>query len=79
MVREQPLRRIIVDQALHSPNPHYTIPYVIILTPALDKVICKAPYAPESAERINIYTAVLKQIRDKDSWHPKPPEEKAGK
>lgn len=69
----------IVDQALHSPDPHYTVPYVIILTPALDKVICKAPYTAESADRIRLYTAVLKQIRDKDSWSPKPPEEKPAK
>jgi len=69
----------IVDQALHSPNPHYTVPYVIVLTPSLDKVICKAPYTAESADRIKIYTAVLKIIRDKDSWNPKPPEEKPAK
>lgn len=69
----------IVDQALHSPNPHYTIPYVIILTPTLDKVICKAPYAAESADRIKVYTEVLKIIRDKESWNPKPPEEKPAK
>jgi len=69
----------IVDQALHSPNPHYNIPYVIILTPSLDKVICKVPYAEEFADSVKIYTAVLKQIRDKASWHPKPPEEKSEK
>lgn len=69
----------IVDQALHSPNPHYNIPYVIILTPSLDKVICKAPYAADFSERVRIFTAVLNEIRDKSKWHPKPPEEKAGK
>lgn len=61
----------IVDQALHTPNPHYTIPGVIILTPSLDKVICKAPFTPDSNERIRIYTEVLKRIRDKQSWQEK--------
>ena len=61
----------IVDQALHEPNPHYTIPGVIILTPSLDKVICKAPYAEDSQERIRVFTYVLKKIRDKESWQEK--------
>ena len=62
----------IVDEALHTPEPHYTIPGVIILTPSLDKVICKAPFTPDSQERIRIFTDVLKKVRDKDSWAKKP-------
>jgi hypothetical protein len=62
----------IVDEALHSPEPHYTIPGVIILTPSLDKVICKAPFTPDSQDRIRVYMDVLKKIRDKDSWAKKP-------
>lgn len=69
----------IVDKALHSPDPHYNIPYVIILTPALDKVICKAPYAAEPAERIRIFTEALKQIRDKEAWQEKKPGQKPDK
>jgi len=61
----------IVDQALHEPNPHYTIPGVIILTPSVDKVICKAPYTADSQERVRVFTDVLKKIRDKESWQEK--------
>jgi hypothetical protein len=55
----------IVDQALHSPNPHYTVPGVVILTPSLDRVICKAPFTTDPHERIRIYTEVLRKIREK--------------
>jgi hypothetical protein len=58
----------IVDEALHTPEKHYTIPGVIILTPSLDKVICKAPFSQDSQERIQVFTEVLKKIRDKQSW-----------
>ena len=61
----------IVDQALHSPNPHYTVPGVVILTPALDKIICQAPYTGDADERIKVFTEALKKIRDKDSWRAK--------
>jgi hypothetical protein len=62
----------IVDEALHSPDPHYTIPGVIVLTPSLDRVICKVPFTPDSQVRIRVYMEVLKKIRDKDSWAKKP-------
>lgn len=61
----------IVDHELHTPNPHYTAPVVVILTPSLDKVIAKAPFTSDPQERIRIYTEVLKKIRDKDSWQEK--------
>src|SRR5947209_16520835 len=41
----------LIDSALHTPDPHYTVPGVIILTPSLDKVICKAPFTSDSQER----------------------------
>src|SRR3954453_16840602 len=34
----------IVDQALHTPEGHYTVPCVIVLIPSLEKIICKLPY-----------------------------------
>jgi hypothetical protein len=64
----------IVDHELHTPNPHYTAPVVVILTPSLDKVIAKIPYIADSKERIRVYTEVLKKIRDKNSWQEKPAE-----
>ena len=64
----------IVDNALHSPNPHYTVPGVIILTPLLDKIICQAPFSSDSQERIRIFTEALKKIRDKDAWREKTPQ-----
>jgi hypothetical protein len=60
----------IVDQALHTPDPHYTIPGVVILTPALDKVIYNLPHTTNSQQRIKMYTEALQKIRDKSSWQP---------
>jgi hypothetical protein len=62
----------IVDQALHTPDPHYNVPGVVILTPALDKVICEADYKADAKERVAVYTEVLKKIRDKTAWAQKP-------
>jgi hypothetical protein len=62
----------IVDHELHTPNAHYTAPVVVILTPAMDKVIAKILFTPDSKERVRVYTEVLKKIRDKSSWEEKP-------
>ena len=62
----------IVDHELHTPDPHYSAPVVVILTPALDKVIDKILYAPDGQERIRVYTEALKKIRDKKSWEERP-------
>jgi hypothetical protein len=64
----------IVDHELHTPNPHYTAPVVVILTPSMDKVLAKILYIADSKERIRVYTDVLKKIRDKSSWQEKPAE-----
>ncbi len=61
----------IVDQALHSPDPHYNIPGVIILTPSLDKVITKTFYKADGNERRKEFSDSLKKIRDKASWQEK--------
>jgi hypothetical protein len=61
----------IVDQALHSPEAHYRVPGVIILTPALDKVITKTFRKEDAQERAKEFAEVLKKIRDKASWHEK--------
>jgi hypothetical protein len=68
----------IVDHELHTPNPHYTAPVVVILTPALDKVIAKILFTPDRKERVRVYTEALKKIRDKSSWEEKPPEKPKG-
>ena len=60
----------IVDRELHTPNPHYTAPVVVILTPSLDKVITKILFIPDAKERVRVYTEALKKIRDKSSWEP---------
>ena len=62
----------IVDHELHTPNPHYTAPVVVILSPSLDKVICKILFTPDGQERVRLYTEALKKIRDKSSWQDKP-------
>jgi hypothetical protein len=64
----------IVDHELHTPNPHYTAPVVVVLTPSLDKVITKNLHTEDSQERVRVYTEALKKIRDKSSWEEKPKE-----
>ncbi|MEO7298981.1 MAG: hypothetical protein ABI042_10455 [Verrucomicrobiota bacterium] len=59
----------IVDQALHSPEAHYRLPAVIILTPSLDKVIAKTFRKENADERAREFLDLLKKIRDKKSWH----------
>lgn len=66
----------IVDQALHSPEPHYQVPGVIILTPSLDKVIAKTFHKPDANERGREFLVLLKKIRDKASWQEKKAETK---
>lgn len=61
----------IVDQALHSPEAHYNVPGVIILTPALDKVIAKTFYKADAKERGYEFLALLAKIRDKAAWQEK--------
>ena len=61
----------IVDRELHTPNPHYDAPVVVILTPKLDKVILKIQYIEDGEERIRVYTEALKKIRDASSWQDK--------
>ena len=68
----------IVDNELHTPDPHYNAPVVVILTPALDKVIAKILYIADSKERIRVYTDALKKIRDKSSWQETPAEKSTG-
>ena len=58
----------IVDQELHTPDPHYKAPVVVILTSKLDRVITKILYIENGQERIQAYTEALKKIRDPSSW-----------
>jgi len=66
----------IVDHELHTPNPHYTAPVVVILTPSLNKVIDKILHTTDSKERVRVYTEALKKVRDKSSWEEKSKEKK---
>jgi hypothetical protein len=63
----------LVNQALHTPDAHYNVPGVVILTPSLDKVITKTFYKAEPQERAKEFADVLKKIRDKKSWQKKKP------
>ena len=66
----------IVEREIHTPNPHFSVPVVVILNPAFDKVIAKILYIADGQERIRAYTDALKKIRDKSSWED-PPKEKS--
>jgi len=61
----------IVEREIHAEG-HFTVPVVVILNPAFDKVIAKILYIADSQERIHAYTEALKKIRDKSSWEDQP-------
>lgn len=63
----------VVDQALHSPDAHYNVPGVIILTPSMDKVIAKTFYKADEKERGREFLDVLRKLRDKTAWQEKKP------
>ncbi len=58
----------IIDQAMHSPEPHYKVPGVIILTPNFDRVLGKTFREEDAHTRATEFSRLLKIIRDKKSW-----------
>lgn len=57
----------IVDDALHTPNPHYTPPKVVFLNPDATEVLATVEYETNFIKRAHALAGALKQAEDKMS------------
>jgi hypothetical protein len=62
-----------IDAALHTPNPHYTIPTVLFLDPEAKEVLARTLYEPDFEKRAYALAGALKAATDKLKAAAKPP------
>jgi len=55
----------LVDDALHTPDPHYTPPTVLFLDPDAKVVLAKVIYEPDFVKRANALAKALEEIKGK--------------
>ena len=55
----------LVDDALHTPNPHYTPPTVVFLDPEAKQVLATVTYEPDYAKRANDLAKALEETKGK--------------
>jgi hypothetical protein len=55
----------LVDDALHTPDPHYTPPTVLFLDPEAKQVLAKVIYEPDFVKRANALAKALDEIKGK--------------
>jgi len=55
----------LMDDALHTPDPHYTPPTVLFLDPEAKQVLVKVIYEPDFAKRANALAKALDEIKGK--------------
>ena len=55
----------LVDNALHTPNPHYTPPTVVFLDPDATKVLATVIYEPDFTKRAHALADALEQVKGK--------------
>lgn len=55
----------LVDNALHTPNPHYTPPTVVLLDPEAKKVLATVTYEADFAKRIKDLVKAWDDIKGK--------------
>ena len=55
----------IVDEALHTPDPHYTPPTVIFLDPEANRVLAKTIFEPDFAKRAHALAKALEEVKAK--------------
>jgi hypothetical protein len=55
----------LVDNALHTPNPHYTPPTVVFLDPAATKVLATVIYEPDFTKRAHALADALEEVKGK--------------
>ena len=63
----------LVDQALHTPDPHYTPPKVIFLNPEATEVLATVEYQPDFVKRAQALANALAQVDAKMKSVPAPP------
>ncbi len=55
----------LMDDALHTPDPHYTPPTVLFLDPNATNVLAKVTYEPDFVKRANALAKALDEIKGK--------------
>ena len=55
----------LVDDALHTPNPHYTPPTVVFLDPEVKQVLAKVPFEKDFTKRATDLGKALQEIKGK--------------
>lgn len=55
----------MVDDALHTPNPHYTPPTVVFLDPEVKQVLAKVPFEKDFTKRATDLGKALQEIKGK--------------
>jgi hypothetical protein len=55
----------LVDNALHTPNPHYTPPTVVFLDPDATKVLATVIYEPDFTKRAHALADALEEVKGK--------------
>jgi hypothetical protein len=55
----------LVDDALHTPNPHYTPPTVVFLDPEAKQVLAKVTYEPDFEKRAKALAKALDVVKEK--------------
>jgi hypothetical protein len=55
----------LVDDALHTPDPHYTPPTVVFLDPEAKQVLAKVIYEPDFEKRAKALAKALEEIKGK--------------
>ena len=54
-----------MDNALHTPDPHYTPPTVLFLDPEVRQVLAKVIYEPDFVKRAHALADALGQVKEK--------------
>jgi hypothetical protein len=55
----------LVDDALHTPDPHYTPPTVVFLDPEAKQVLAKVIYEKDFTKRANDLAKALQEVKGK--------------
>jgi len=55
----------LVDDAMHTPDPHYTPPKIVFLNSGATEVLAKVEYEPDFAKRAHALADALNQVKEK--------------
>jgi hypothetical protein len=55
----------LVDEALHTPDPHYTPPTVVFLDPEAKRVLTTVTYEPDFERRAHALAKALEEVKGK--------------